>query len=96
MMILQFEIQIFFAENIEILLGDVTGFGLAVVRISIRHRAFQAGGQRDQAVGVLAQNLHVNARLVVKAFEKARADELNQIFVARLIFRQQNEMIRAA
>ena len=96
MMILQLEIQILFAENIEILLGDVAGFGLAVVRVGIRHRAFQTGGQRDQAVGVLAQNLHVNARFVVESFEKARADELNQIFVAGFIFRQQNEVIRAA
>ena len=42
---------------------------------------------------ILFQNLHVDTRLIVKSINKARRNNLHQIGIARIIFRQQNQMV---
>jgi hypothetical protein len=45
---------------------------------------------------VLGEQVVVDARLVVEAFQKPLGNEVNQVAVAFRIFAEQNEMIRAA
>ena len=55
--------------------------------------AAQAGGGRDQAVAVLAEELAVDARLVVEAFERGDGGELEQVLVARLVAGEQHHVV---
>ena len=41
-----------------------------------------------------AQQLHVDTRTVIKAVQKAARDHIAEVSVARLVFAQQNEVIR--
>jgi hypothetical protein len=59
-------------------------------------RAAQAGGERDETLAVLGEQVVVDARFVVEAFEEAGGDQLDQIVVALKRFAEQNEMIGAA
>ena len=45
---------------------------------------------------MLRQQVVVDARLVIEAFEKTRGDQANQIAIAFRVFAQQHQMIRAA
>ena len=47
--------------------------------------AAQAGRQSDQPFRMLREQILIDARLVVKAFEVARRDELDQVLVALLV-----------
>ena len=55
--------------------------------------ARQTGGQAHQAAGILPQQLHVDPRLDVKALREGGADHPAQVFIARLIFAQQNQVV---
>src|SRR5205085_10771271 len=51
-----------------------------------------AAGEGDQAVGVLREQLPVDARLVVVALEVAGRGELDQVRIARVRLGQQGQM----
>ena len=54
--------------------------------------AAEARRQTDQPLGMLPEQVIVDARLVVKALRKPRADELDQVVIAGLVFAQQNHV----
>ena len=58
------------------------------------HLALQAAAQADQPLGVLRQQLLVDARPVVEAFRVAGGHQLDQIPVALVGLRQQHQMVR--
>ena len=55
----------------------------------------QAGGEGDDALVVLLQQLPVHAGLAVKALGEAPADQGGEVAVARLVPAEQDEMIGA-
>ena len=59
-------------------------------------RAAQTGAESDQSFGMLAEELVIDTRLVVEAFEKTGGDELDEIVITLEIFAKENEMIAAA
>ena len=74
--------------------------GLGVVVLSVPQAAGnltrQTGGQGDQALGVLPQQLLVNAGLYVKALRPRQGHHVGEVAVALLIFAQQHQMAALA
>ncbi len=66
---------------LHVALGDVVGNG-----------AVQAGGERDQACAVGGQHLHVDAWLVVEAFDLGDGGELHEVLVAGAIHGEQDQV----
>ena len=58
--------------------------------------AAEARGEADQSLGVLGEQLPVDARLVVVALEVRRADQLDEVAIAGVVARQQDQMVRVA
>ena len=54
--------------------------------------AAEARRQADQPLGMLPEQIVVDARLVVKALRKPSADELDKVVIAGLVFAQQNHV----
>ena len=66
---------------------------LVVARRDVpRHLAREAGGERDDSLVVPLKNLPVDARLVIEALRKARRDDLHEILIAEIVFREENQM----
>src|SRR5208283_5823586 len=59
----------------------------------LRDFAGEAAGQRNQAVLVRGEQFLVYARFVIIAGEMRLGGELNEIFVASRVLRQQTEMV---
>ncbi len=57
--------------------------------------AAQAGGERDQAFGVAREQVLIDARLVVEAFEIAGGDQVDEVAVAFLVFAEQDQVVVA-
>ena len=58
--------------------------------------ATEARGEADQALGVLGEQLAVDARLVVVALEMRCADQLDEVAIADVVARQQDEVVGIA
>ena len=61
-----------------------------------QHLARGAGGEREQALVVLGQQLAVDARLVVEAFEVGRRRQPQQVAPARLVLGEQRQVVGGA
>jgi hypothetical protein len=76
--------------------GEILGQPPGAVELSgadraARHRG-QAAGGRDQALVVLPQEVHVDARLVVEALEVGLRHEHHQVPVAGVVHREQQQV----
>ena len=71
-MVLNFEEEIVFAEDVLVGVGQAARLVVAVGEEGFGDVAAQAGGHADQAFGVLGQQIFVDAGLVVEAFEVSR------------------------
>ncbi len=95
-LILNLQEEIPFSENVA---QPISGFarllGTFLDQI-FGDRSAQTGGQRDQSFAVLGQQVVIDSRLVIKAFEKSRGDQLDQIAIAFGIFAEQDQVIGAA
>jgi len=60
------------------------------------HLSRQAGGQADQAFGMLGKQVFVYARSVVEAVEVSARHEFHEVLVARLVLGEEQEMIGMA
>ena len=58
-----------------------------------RHLAGETTGERDQAVLVRGEQLLVDARFVIHALEMGGGDQLDEVLVADLILREQDEVM---
>ncbi len=56
---------------------------------------FRQPGEDEQAVGVLREELAVDARLVVEALEVRLRDELDEILVARAVAHEDRQVVGA-
>src|SRR6202008_4364404 len=70
-LILHFEEEITFAENVTQAVSGVARVVKAAVEERLGNRATQARGKRDESAAVLGEQVVVNARLVVEAFQEA-------------------------
>ena len=53
----------------------------------------QTGRQTDQALAVVFEQLPVDAGMAVEAFGKGKRIQIDQIFIAGLVFAEQNEVV---
>src|ERR1035437_3097403 len=91
--ILQFEKKAFRAERLLEKINGVARLGQLVFHDAVGNFAGKTAGQRDQALAVRSENFLVNARLVIKPLQVRGGGELDEIFVAGLVLRQQAEMM---
>ena len=72
----------------------LAGFVDLPVDQQLRDFALRARREHDQPLAVLREHFFVDAGLVVEAFQLGDADEFEQILVAGLVLRQQDDVIR--
>ncbi len=94
-LVLELQEEVPFAENVAQIVGRLARGFVAVGSQRHSHLSAQAGRERDQAVGVASQQVFINARLVVIAFDVGRGGELHQVAVAALVFAEQHEVVGA-
>ncbi len=92
-LILDFQKEVFFAENI----GERSG-GRARSIVVILHQAFgnfalEASGEADQSAGMLGEKLLADPRLVIKAMQRSLRRDLDQIAVAFFVFGEHQQMV---
>lgn len=85
---------IVFAEGLLEPGDDLVGLSLPFSQEMMRQLPRRAAGQADQPLAMLLQHLAADARLVVKAVQKADRRELDQVLEAGLVLGQQRQMMR--
>ena len=89
---MKFEEKVIPPENFSVLLSEFDG----ARNISSQNRAWNfagdAGAQRDKPFVVLAQKFLIDARFVVETVDSGAGNQLDEIFVAGVIFGEQNQM----
>ena len=93
--VLHFEVEVAFPEDLQKLAGGGLGLALAMGHDVLVDLPLEAGGEADEPFAVPAQQRLVDARLVVEAFEIRRRGELQEVPVARLVLREKHEMVAA-
>ena len=53
----------------------------------------QAGAQRDDPLVILPHDLLINPRFVVEAVHKAFGDDLHQVLISGIVFREKDQMV---
>src|SRR5579863_4432129 len=92
-LILNFEEEIFFAENFGVGSGGgASGFVLPFHQ-TLGNFALQAAGEADQSAGVLGQEFFADSGLVVKTVQRSFGGDLNQVAVAFFILREHEQMV---
>src|SRR5204863_8977626 len=64
------------------------------MREALRNLALQATAQPGQALYVLRQQVFIDTRLVIEPLRVPRGDELDQIVIALVGLREQDQMVR--
>ena len=90
--ILQFYV-IIFPKQLLVLLDKLPRFLPHAVAQQTGKLPRNAGGQTDKPLAVLTQSLEVYARLVIITVDKAYGIELDEIFVARIVFGNKHEVV---
>ena len=93
--ILQFQKKITLSEHVGIGIGHPARFLVAVRHQGFVDIAAQAGRERDQPLGVLRQQILVDAGLVVEAIQKTGGNQPDQVPVTLLVFAEENQVIVA-
>src|SRR5437588_10279624 len=94
-LILNFEEEIAFAENIAQAVSILARLLVFLVDDCFRHWAAKAGRERDQAFAVLGKQIVINARAIVEALEETGGDQFDQIVITLERLAEEHEMIRA-
>jgi hypothetical protein len=95
-LILHFQEKVVLAENVTQLVS--VGARLIVVALQqwLGDGTFQTGRKRDQSLAVFGQQVVIDARLVVKAFEKTGGHQLHQVAIAFRRLAKKHEVIGIA
>lgn len=93
--ILQFQKEIVRSKDIAVFLRRLARFLIHASRQIPRDLARQTRAECNNAFMVGSQHLVIHTRFIIKALDKALGDDLHQILIAGIIFRQQNHMIIA-
>ena len=91
-MILHLEIEMVAVENLQKLFAQLVRTVHIPFRQRARNHARKAGRQADQALAVLPQQIHIDARLHIEALSKAERHHMDQVAVAGHILAQQNQV----
>src|SRR2546422_2736933 len=91
---LHLEKKVLGAEDVLVRGRRVARFPLLLMREALGDLAFQAAAETDETLGMLREQLLVDARLVVETFGVPGRHELDQIVVALAGLGEQHEMIR--
>ena len=90
--ILDFQEEIALAEEGFHFAGVLLRLGDAAVQQKLVEIARKAGRQADQALVVLGEQLIIDAGAVIKAPGEGLAVQVHQVFVARLVFAQEDQV----
>ena len=93
--ILQFQKEIVRSKDIAVFLRRLARFLIHASRQIPRDLARQTRAECNNAFMVGSQHLVIHTRFIIKSLDKALGDDLHQILIAGIIFRQQNHMIIA-
>ena len=93
--VLQLDKEVFAAKQRGVFFCRLLSGGIVACGKLTRDLARKAGGERDQALVMRAQKLHIHARLAVKALGKAEGDKRDQIFIALLVLAKQHQVVCA-
>ena len=92
--VLKLEVDLLGAEDPEQLVGVGAGVVGAVTDQALAEPRLQAAGERDHALGMAVEQLHVDVRLAAReSLQEARGAELHQVAEARVVGRQQGEVV---
>ncbi len=94
-MVLHLEEEVPAAEQVLVFVGDPARLVVAVGEKSFVHVATQTGGEADETLRVPGEQILVDARLVIEAFEEACGDQADEVAVALLVFAEQDEVVIA-
>src|SRR5258708_30247365 len=95
-LVLNFEEKVAFAEDVAEAIGVLARESEFFLHHRLGDWAAKAGRQCDEALAVFREQVEINARLVIEAFEEAGGDQLDEIVIALEIFAKQNEVVAAA
>ncbi len=90
--VVQFDEKISRAENVAIFRSQILCFFNVVDLKSAIDLTRKTSAQSDQTVGMRCEQSLVDARSIIKTIEMSRRNQLHQIAIAGLVFRQQGEM----
>jgi hypothetical protein len=94
-LVLDFEEEVALAEDVAEAIGILPSFVEFFLDDTFGHGTAEASRKGDEPFAVLAEELVVDAGLVVEAFEETSGDEFDQIAVAFQGFAEKDEMIGA-
>ena len=93
--VLQFDIIVALAEKVAVVKRGLFCTLVVPCQDGLGDLARQAGGQTDQSLVVLFQQVLIDAGLGVKTLGKAGGDHLDKVFIAHLVFAQQDQVVVA-
>ena len=94
-MILHLQEEVVASEDIGVAEREALGVVVLIGEDGLRNVAAQAGGHGNEPLGVLVEQIHVDARLVIEAVEIGGRDQLNKVAIAVLVFAQQHQVVVA-
>src|SRR5205823_7076053 len=90
--VVQLDKKISRPENVTIFRGQILRFLNIVGLKGAVDLTGETSAKADQTVGMRRQQILVDARAIIKTIEMRRRNQLHQIAIASLVFRQQGEM----
>ena len=93
--ILNLQEKIVLAEKIHVAVGQTLGFFVAVRHQRLVDVAPEARRHGDQALGMLRQQIFIDARLVIKTFEETGGDQPQQVAITLLVLAEQHQVVIA-
>lgn len=84
----EFEEEVIGAEDVGIFEGDFFGAFEVFVATGFVDFASEVAGESDEAFGVFAEQVFVDSRFVIHAFEVGAGDEFYEVVVSGLVFGQ--------
>jgi hypothetical protein len=93
--VLDFDEEVFPAEDVDEPGGGLPGLLEAVVKQMLWHNRCQTTRESDQAAGVTGERLVIGARFIIKPFQVRVGHQFEQVLVALEVFREQAEVVVA-
>ena len=94
--VLELEEVVVRTEDLGMFASHRLGGGHVTAKDRLGQLATEARGQADQALGVLREQLAIDARLVVVALEVRGADQLDEVAIAGVVACEQDQVVGVA
>ena len=96
LLILKLQIEISRPEDLAVFQRRLLCRRIVVLMEILRNAARETGRQADQSLVMLAKQLHIHARTIIKAVDEAARDKVCQVLIAGHVLTQQDQVIRLA